>query len=471
MKKKVCLILFTLLVFSLNYITVFASDKANVMVSPVLNKVPLSESGRKQARINANNETNAVVSPALRKTPLSEYSKDQPINKSTYTYNDPSNYPLIEKGGYVDYLTDSWYTYHYVYFNSVEQASTASNLNLIIKIISDDYYYKDMFYTAEIFKNNNNELSYYGGYEFSIDETSNNWTLTATAAKANLSDQEYIYIRLGVEESYASNYYNDTILFKVSNPYYVPPVDYSQLNSFVTRFYQLCLGRDPDQSGLTYYVDRLANRTMTGAAISNNFIFSQEFVNKNVTDKEFVDIMYKAFFDRDGDSGGKAYWMDKLANGNSRLYVLSCFVNSTEFSSICNNYAIDRGSIQLSKPADLYPNVTGFVYRFYDRCMGRKPDNSGLNYWVNNLATKKSSATDLAYGFLVSPEFTGRKLSNTDYMNVMYKVFFNRDSDATGMNYWVNNLNTGNSRIQVFKGFANSKEFSAICSDYGINVK
>ena len=412
-----------------------------------------------------------MESPALKKAPLSESGKDQTILKSDFY--DPNDYPLVEMDSYAGYLIDSWYTTHYVYFNSIQQSTTASNMKVNIQIFSDnDYaYYKDMYYTVEFFKNYNDQLSFYSANEYSIDETNNNWILTSSEAKSNFSDQEYIYIRLGSKEYYSSEYYNDTTLFKVSNPYYVPPVDTEALNNFVTRFYQLCLNRTPDQSGLSYYVNRLATKTITGADISNSFIFSPEFVNKNVADGQFIDIMYNAFFDRSGDSSGNAYWMDKLANGMSRLYVLSCFVNSTEFSTICNNYGIDRGNILLTKPADLYPKVTGFVYRFYDRCLERNPDDTGLNYWVNRLIKGQSSGSDLANSFVLGAEFTERNLSNADFISIMYRVFFNRESDTAGMTYWLNKLSAGTSRRQVLNGFVNSKEFSVICSNYEINVK
>lgn len=474
MKKKMgslLLLLFTLLVVSLNNLTVFASNTITEDKSSVLRKVPLSEFAQEQIKIKSE-PTKAVKSTVLRKTPLSESYEGRIPLKNIYNYYDPSNYPLVEPDNLAGYLMDTWGANHYVFFNTLEEAATVSDFILEFQIVSDNDTadYKDTYYSVEILKNNNDSLSFYSNYEYGIDETSNNWIVTASDAKSNFSDQEYIYIRIGIRDSYLNDYYNDTTLFKVSNPYFTPP-DYIALNSFVTRLYKLCLDRDPDQVGLDFYVNGLATRTFTGASISNNFVFSSEFVTKNVSDEEFTNIMYRTFFDREGDSGGKTYWMDKLNNGMSRLYVLSCFVNSTEFSTICNNYGIDRGNILLTKAADMYPNVTGFVYRFYDRCLERKPDDSGLNYWVNQLVTGKSSGANLAYGFVFSNEFNGRKLSNTDFTRVMYSVFFNRESDTGGMTYWVNNLNGGMSRLQVFNGFVYSQEFSQICSNYGIKVR
>jgi len=242
------------------------------------------------------------------------------------------------------------------------------------------------------------------------------------------------------------------------------------IDGFVSRLYLSCFGRDADLNGLNFWKDKLLSRASTGADVANSFIFSSEFVKINVSNDAFIDIMYKTFFDRDGDKVGKDYWTDKLNNGISRLYILSCFVNSTEFSTICNNYGISRGSIQLTKVVDIYPEVTAFTYRFYDKCLDRKPDELGLSYWVNKLVTGQSTGAGISQEFVFSPEFISKNLSNTNFITIMYRVFFNREPDSAGQTYWVNILNVGKSRVEVLAGFVNSKEFTTICNSYGIQV-
>jgi len=242
------------------------------------------------------------------------------------------------------------------------------------------------------------------------------------------------------------------------------------IEDFVSGFYELCLDRQADAAGLKFWKDKLLSKTSTGADVANSFIVSPEFVKKNVSNDAFIDIMYKTFFDRAGDKSGKDYWTDKLNNGISRLYVLSSFVNSTEFSTICNSYGISRGSIQLTKVVDIYPEVTAFTYRFYDKCLGRKPDDVGLNYWVNKLVTGQSTGAGIAQNFVFSPEFISKNLSNTDFTTIMYRVFFNREPDSAGQTYWVNTLKAGKSRFEVLSGFVGSKEFTTICNSYEIKV-
>ncbi len=73
------------------------------------------------------------------------------------------------------------------------------------------------------------------------------------------------------------------------------------VEAFVTRFYQLCLDRNPDAAGLDGLTDNLLNQIQTGADVANGFIYSQEFINKNTADDEYLTILYKAFFNREPD--------------------------------------------------------------------------------------------------------------------------------------------------------------------------
>lgn len=120
-----------------------------------------------------------------------------------------------------------------------------------------------------------------------------------------------------------------------------------ELEKFVTRLYELTLSRKPDQKGLDYWTNELFCERKTGADVSENFIFSKEFIEKDISNSDFINIMYRAFFDREPDEGGKKYWLNKLDEGYSRRYVLAGFINSKEFNELCNVYGIKPGSIEL----------------------------------------------------------------------------------------------------------------------------
>ncbi|MCR5000140.1 MAG: DUF4214 domain-containing protein, partial [Lachnospiraceae bacterium] len=75
---------------------------------------------------------------------------------------------------------------------------------------------------------------------------------------------------------------------------------------------------------------------------------------------------------------------------------------------------------------------------------------------------------DCAAGFINSNEYQNLNLSNEDYIRNMYRTFLGREADETGFNDWVSQLENGNTRDEIFAGFANSVEFQSICDGYGI---
>ena len=143
------------------------------------------------------------------------------------------------------------------------------------------------------------------------------------------------------------------------------------VRNFVTRFYQLCLDRDPDAAGLQGWTNDLLNQIKTGADVAKGFIYSPEFIAKNTTNAEYLTILYKAFFNRDPDQAGWNTWLSELNSGKDRGEVLDGFIYSQEFSQLCQNYGIkafdDQGT-----------GVEAFVTRFYQLCLGRNPDPTGL---------------------------------------------------------------------------------------------
>ena len=94
--------------------------------------------------------------------------------------------------------------------------------------------------------------------------------------------------------------------------------DASGVEAFVTRFYQQCLNREPDSGGLRTWSDALTAGTMTGADVAKAFILSPEFIARDLSDDDFVTVLYRAFFGREPDQAGYTAWLDRLAQGATR---------------------------------------------------------------------------------------------------------------------------------------------------------
>jgi hypothetical protein len=197
---------------------------------------------------------------------------------------------------------------------------------------------------------------------------------------------------------------------------------------------------------------------------------SEEFTNKNLDDSAYLDVLYGTFFDRAADEGGKSYWQSALASGQSRGYVLAGFVNSDEFTAVCDRYGIERGTMSADGTAQAVNSakVRSFVERMYTKALNREGEEAGINDWTNRITSGSMSAEDVAKSFFASEEFSNRNLSNDDYVETLYQTFMDRASDAAGKADWVGRLNNGADRNEVLEGFSRSEEFAAIMNSYGL---
>ena len=248
-----------------------------------------------------------------------------------------------------------------------------------------------------------------------------------------------------------------------------PKPDAAGVGGFVDRLYEQVLGRNADPNGKADWIDRVMTKGKTGADIALGFLFSPEFLNKNMSNGDFLEILYKVFFDRKSDPTGKQYWLDKMANGMSKEKVIWGFINSTEWANVCLRYGIPSGGTGIPN-ATIEPNekVIAFATRLYKTCLGRDPEPEGLKNWSLQLANMKVSGTAAAYGFFFSDELTKQGLTNEEFVMRLYRTFMDREADQGGFMYWLGKFGEGATREDVFYGFANSPEFQKICADYGI---
>ena len=232
----------------------------------------------------------------------------------------------------------------------------------------------------------------------------------------------------------------------------------ANVEAFVTRFYNLCLNRDPDSAGLKGWVDGLLDQSLAGSDVAYGFVFSQEFIDSNVSNEEYLAILYQAFFSRRPDSEGWQGWLEAMNSGTSRRDVLDGFVFAAEFNELCRLYGI-------------MPNpVATFVARFYTLFLKRDADNLGLDGWVSFLLSGERVGADLAQGFIFSQEFPHDLISDEEYVTILYRAFFNREPDASGMMGWLKELELGKDRREILDGFIYSTEFVKLCLNYGIKA-
>ncbi|MCJ7874840.1 DUF4214 domain-containing protein [Phaeobacter sp. J2-8] len=274
-----------------------------------------------------------------------------------------------------------------------------------------------------------------------------------------------------------------------------------EIQAFVEQMYDTILGRDPDANGLNNWTDRLYTGVRSGADVARGFIFSPEFLARGLTNEEYVEVLYEAFFGRKPDAQGFARWTGDLDNGLSRDQVLQGFTGSPQFANLSSSYGIraesksgaaDDSDVLIGDLTDssvlrggdsnqilkegtaavdaLVSNgkeLTGQVYRLYGGTLGREPDATGFTNWYDGLVRGQNGTGGVtllqaANAFVNSAEFQLKygTLDNAAFVTQLYRNVLGREPDATGLANWTGRLESQEmTRAQVVLGFAQAGEF------------
>ncbi len=242
------------------------------------------------------------------------------------------------------------------------------------------------------------------------------------------------------------------------------------IEGFVYRLYNIALSRDAEEAGLADWTNRLKTKKENAAQVAWGIFFSKEFQNKNYTDAQYIEMLYKTMFGRDSDNEGKKYWLECLDNGVSREYVYRGFAESAEFSNLCSSFGVERGFVTLGQYRDRNMQATGFIARLYTKMLGRKFDEDGLEYWCEKYLTRENTIEEIAsHGFLHSEELANLNLSDEEFVIRMYETFLNREPEEDGLNDWIGRLERGEvTRDTLVYGFTHSQEFGNLKAEYNL---
>ncbi len=236
----------------------------------------------------------------------------------------------------------------------------------------------------------------------------------------------------------------------------------SESANFLERMYNTTLDRSYDEVGMDFWLDAMGDGT-TGASVVDGFLGSEEYAEKGKSNEELLNDFYYAMFDREPDEEGKAYWMARLDAGMSVDTLVAGFSDSAEFKALCEKFDVEPGTVKTTKWVDQNYERTLFAQGLYKSVLGRGSDEVGLEYWCEKLGTG-TSGSEVAAGFIFSEENAADKLSNEEFVNLLYNVFCARTGEPEGVAYWVGLLENGASQKAVFNGFVDSAEFVARCA-------
>ena len=98
------------------------------------------------------------------------------------------------------------------------------------------------------------------------------------------------------------------------------------------RLYKAAFDRIPDLKGLGYWIHELENQALI-TSVAENFILSEEFqrlYGANVSNNDFIRLLYENVLDRSPDQNGYDYWLGDMAKGLTKEQVLVSFSESIE---------------------------------------------------------------------------------------------------------------------------------------------
>ena len=113
-----------------------------------------------------------------------------------------------------------------------------------------------------------------------------------------------------------------------------------KVTQFVTRCYRIALGRSGDVAGLNYWTGKILTKALTPQQVADNFVFSTECHGRDLKDADFVKMLYSLYMDRIPEQSGLTYWAQKLERDLSRQQVANGFGNSKEFAAIVASYGL-----------------------------------------------------------------------------------------------------------------------------------
>lgn len=156
------------------------------------------------------------------------------------------------------------------------------------------------------------------------------------------------------------------------------------------------------------------------------------------TAPSLVDQQYRDLLGRPADPAGLSTWSGQLLSGQQTP------------ASLVTTLLTSGESNALVAP----------VARLYEAYFLRLPDPGGFDYWVNYMR-RGATLAQVSAAFAASPEFVARygALSQSGFVDLIYRNVLGRPADLGGLTYWVGQLVNGlRDRGSVMLGFSESAE-------------
>lgn len=203
--------------------------------------------------------------------------------------------------------------------------------------------------------------------------------------------------------------------------------DGDPIDRFTEAAFDLFLDRQPSASELSSWRSEISSGTPR-VSLTRSLARSDEWLGV------FTDDLYLAALDRRPDGDGRGFWIEQLRTGHATRTVAASVYGSGEAFAAAGGTNSD------------------YVSALYLRILGRTPDRTGLQFWVDLLGSGKAEEVDVVLGLWFSPEFRENRVRQT-YENVL-----DRAPDLAGLGYWSEKLRSSD-EIELAAILAASDEF------------
>lgn len=258
--------------------------------------------------------------------------------------------------------------------------------------------------------------------------------------------------------------------------------------------YLSLLGRAPSMLEVANYInafDPLSYATSTPAHITMNglttvvtsLVNSSEFQNKYASNGEYINYLYQAILERPADANGYAYWLNNLNHGGSRSAIAQSFIHSSEFSTTTGAldhtlFATQSSATQLWKQDLLAISqnqtvpVNAQISDAFAALLGGAPSataltamqtvaQAGMASTSSSINVQATSEANIINWIINSSDFTSAASNGVQFITGLYNKILGHDPDATGLQFWTNQLKSGVSPSDVAGNILSSNEFTA----------
>ncbi|MFA5014521.1 MAG: DUF4214 domain-containing protein [Actinomycetota bacterium] len=123
------------------------------------------------------------------------------------------------------------------------------------------------------------------------------------------------------------------------DPLYVKIIkEDSPAYKLVSRLYKECYGYIYEKNIVNSWVTKLESGKVSVDDIIKELILNEKFENRNLSDNEYINVLYKVLLNRQADNIGFRHWLDELKEGTSRENILYEFLDSPEYKTLRGTY-------------------------------------------------------------------------------------------------------------------------------------